>query len=582
MIHNKGKFQFLFINNAKMMKYILILIAFLSLNPNLLGQTPVWKKHEIQFQSSKNYDNPVYEVREFKFLFTAPSGRKKNVRGFWDGGTNWKVRFLPDEIGTWSWKSECSDYENSGLHNQEGIFECLPNESDELIFRNGAIKHQPGRYYFSYNEGTPFFWLACTAWNGALKSTEEEWDYYLNQRKRNQYSVIQLVTTEWRGCDKTPEGLTAIEGTGYIRIHPEFFKRIDQRIDQANAKGFVVSPVILWALPSGEGRHLSPGYTLPLDEAVLLAKYIVARYQGNHVVWTLGGDGRYYDEQEFKWKEIGRRVFNDIDHAPVTLHPHGSSWVGDLFDQEEWYNMMGYQSSHNNGERVVNWINKGPMSQMWDKLKPMPYINMEPNYEEIRFIITAKDVRNAGYWSIFAAPVAGVTYGANGIWPWLAPGERILNHRDQGGVTGWEKSIDFPGSLQMGYLASFVTKLKWWELFPANDILAFQPGNDRFNHWISVVKSPDDKTIIAYIPEKSTVRLYNPNRYKYSGTWFNPVSNEYFKADIVQDSIWTSSQRNISSGKITVHKLKKELNTVQFTHDFTNDMLIILQRNEKN
>ena len=366
--------------------------------------TEIWGKLELDFKSVKTYNNPIYEVNDFKAIFTAPSGRQKVVQGFWDGGTDWKVRFMPDEMGKWTWKTECSDKENTGLNFIEGSFKCVGNITNEPLFQKGTIQNEPGQYYLSYNDGTPFFWLACTAWNGAHKSTDQEWEHYLNQRKENNYNTIQLVTTEWRGCDKNAEGLTAIEGAGHIKINPGFFKRIDQKIDKANGKGFLVSPVILWALPFGEGRELSPGYTLPLEEAVLLAKYIVARYQGNHVVWTLGGDGKYYDDLELKWKEIGRRVFNDIDHAPVTLHPHGTSWIGELFAQEDWYSLMGYQSSHSNGENTVNWINKGPMAKMWKKLKPMPYINMEPNYEEIYFKITDKDVRNASYWSIFVTP----------------------------------------------------------------------------------------------------------------------------------------------------------------------------------
>ena len=539
---------------GKMKQTIFTLLLFLGLS-HLYAQTPIWTKHEIRFQSSKTYDNPIYDVKDFKITFTAPSGMTKIVRGFWDGGTDWKVRFMPGETGKWSWKTECSDKENTGLQNQSGTFDCVTNESGELLYLKGAIRHEPGKYYLSYADGTPFFWMACTAWNGALKSTDEEWDYYLNQRKENSYNTIQLVTTEWRGADKNAEGLTAIDGAGYIRIHPEFFKRIDQKIDEANAKGLLVSPVVLWALPTGQGRHLSPGYTLPLEEAVLLAKYIVARYQGNQVVWTLGGDGRYYDDQEVKWKEIGRRVFNDIDHAPVTLHPHGSSWVGDIYDQENWYNLMSYQSSHNNGEGVVNWINKGPMAEMWSKLKPMPYINMEPNYEEIGFRITAKDVRNASYWSLFATPVAGVTYGANGIWPWLAEGEKILNHNDKGGVTGWRKSLDFPGSIQMGYLAEFFQHLEWWKFYPAGDLLSQQPGKTTFNHWISVLKKEDHSEIVVYIPEKCTVTLFNPNNFQWEGKWFNPVTNQYSKAEL--------NQKN---------------NQIEFTHNFENDMLILLKK----
>lgn len=552
--------------------FLIILTGLLS------AQSPIWTKHEISFQSSKTYDNPIYDVKDFKVTFTAPSGMTKTVYGFWNGATDWKVRFMPDETGTWNWKTECSDKENSGLYNQSGSFECVTNPSKEAFFSKGAIKHEPGKYYLSYADGTPFFWIACTAWNGALKSNNEEWEYYLNHRKKNNYNTIQLVTTEWRGADKNAEGLTAVEGTGYIRIHPEFFGRIDEKIDEGNAKGLLVSPVILWALPTGQGRHLSPGYTLPLEEAVLLAKYIVARYQGNHVVWTLGGDGRYYDDQEIKWKEIGRRVFNDIHHAPVTLHPHGSSWVGDIYDQEDWYNLMSYQSSHSNGEKVVNWINKGPMAEMWSKLKPMPYINMEPNYEEIGFRITAKDVRNASYWSLFATPVAGVTYGANGIWPWLAEGEKILNHNDKGGVTGWRKSLDFPGSIQMGYLSVFFQNLEWWKFYPAGDLLAQQPGNTTFNHWISVLKKDDNSEILVYIPEKSTVTLFNPIGIKYKAQWFNPVTNEYSDAKIVQDSTFTAEKFNDDTGESTIVTIRQDLKTIKFTHNFENDMLIILKK----
>lgn len=562
---------------GKLKQTIFTLLLFLGLS-HLCAQTPIWTKHEIRFQSSKTYDNPIYDVKDFKITFTAPSGMTKIVRGFWDGGTDWKVRFMPGETGKWSWKTECSDKENTGLQNQSGTFDCVTNESGELLYLKGAIRHEPGKYYLSYSDGTPFFWMACTAWNGALKSTDEEWDYYLNQRKENSYNTIQLVTTEWRGADKNAEGLTAIDGAGYIRVHPEFFKRIDQKIDEANAKGLLVSPAVLWALPNGQGRHLSPGYTLPLEEAVLLAKYIVARYQGNQVVWTLGGDGKYYDDQEVKWKEIGRRVFNDIDHAPVTLHPHGSSWVGDIYDQENWYNLMSYQSSHNNGEEVVNWINKGPMAEMWSKLKPMPYINMEPNYEEIGFRITAKDVRNASYWSLFATPVAGVTYGANGIWPWLAEGEKILNHNDKGGVTGWRKSLDFPGSIQMGYLAEFINHLDWWKLYPANEILAEQPGEKLFNHWISVVKSSDDETIVAYIPEKCEVKLFNPMGIKYSAQWFNPVTNEYSEAQIKQTSLENYEKVDLDKGERMMITVEKNSNAIEITHDFENDMLIVLKK----
>jgi hypothetical protein len=218
------------------------------------------------------------------------------------------------------------------------------------------------------------------------------------------------------------------------------------------------------------------------------------------------------------------------------------------------------------------------MSEMWSKLKPMPYINMEPNYEEIGFKITAKDVRNASYWSIFATPIAGITYGANGVWPWLAEGEKILNHNDKGGVTGWRKSIEFPGSIQMGYLAGFVDQFEWWNLYPANEMLAEQPGEKTFNHWISVVKSADDKIIVAYIPKNCDVKLFNPKGYKYSAQWFNPVTNEYSEAKIKQLILTQHEKKDFNNGEMTLVTVASDSNTIEFTHNFENDMLIILKK----
>jgi hypothetical protein len=486
-----------------------------------------WKKYELIFNSIINYENPVQDLKLMEVTFKSPSGRIKTINAFWDGETNWKARFMPDETGIWTFETKCSDVKNAGLGNQKGSFTCKDNSDNLEIFKRGAIISPAGRYHLTYSDGTPFFYMACTAWNGALKSTQEEWDLYLKQRVENNYNVIQLVTTQWRGCDKSSEGLTAFEGSGKIRINPRFFKLIDERIDRVNEFGLVAAPVILWALQNGNGRELSPGYYLPDDQAILLAKYIVARYGGNQVIWLLGGDGIYTGTYEQRWKTIGRAVFDGQQQGVVAQHPCGRSWIGEINKDEQWLDIIGYQSSHSNAEPTVNWITKGPMSAMWSQLPARPLINLEPNYEQNGFRITDKDVRNAGYWSLFATPIAGLTYGANGIWPWLREGEKVLNHSDAPGTSSWDVSIKFPGSVQMGYLTQFIKRFEWWNLFPAPELLTEQPGDKVFNQFVSVVKSTDNKTILAYLPVRLTLKIRKPLNVPYSIKWFDPVKNIY-------------------------------------------------------
>ena len=59
--------------------------------------------------SNHSYSDPFYGV-ELNATFTSPSGRKVNWFGFYDGngtggqsGDIWKIRFMPDEVGQWTY-----------------------------------------------------------------------------------------------------------------------------------------------------------------------------------------------------------------------------------------------------------------------------------------------------------------------------------------------------------------------------------------------------------------------------------------------------------------------------------------------
>ncbi|MEQ9443569.1 MAG: DUF4038 domain-containing protein [Cyclobacteriaceae bacterium] len=516
-----------------MRKYLLLgTFVMIALSAQSQPEVPRWSKFEQSFISAKPYENPLYDLKDFYAMFTAPSGRTQKIHGFWDGGLEFKVRFAPDEVGEWQLETVCSDTTNAGLHGKQLYFTCRENDSDQTIYQRGSLIQPKGTYHLAYHDGTPFLWVGCTAWNGGLKSTEEEWDTYLQHRVDHHYSVIQLTTTQWRGGDQNSEGQTAYQYTDQLQINPEFYEHMDQKIDRINEYGLVAAPVLLWALPNGPGRNLSPGYSLPLQEAVMLAKYQVARYGGNQVVWILGGDGRYAYEYEQRWLEIGRRVFGEDHPGLVAQHPHGRLWIGDNHAQEDWLDIVGYQSSHSKAQGTVDWINKGEIASRWPHLPARPVINLEPIYEELQPDFTAEDVRNASYWSLFATPISGITYGANAIWPWIREGESILNHSTPKILKTWRQSIDLPGSLQIGYLGEFMSHYEWWNLRPAGELLVEQSGDSEYNHFISVVRSLDQQTIMAYVPHAATVRLYNEDHATYEGEWFNPSKNSTAKATV--------------------------------------------------
>lgn len=495
-----------------------------------MDRTAQWSLYEITLVSKVAYRNPIYEVEGLYAEFTSPTGREKKINGFWNGGTDWRIRFMPDELGVWRYTTSCSDVSNLGLHQQTGTFTCESNASVLPIYQRGTIIHRKGEYHLRHADGTPFLWIGCTAWNGLLKSTDQEWDTYLKHRVEHHYSVIQCVATQWRGADMNSHLQVAFTGQKPIQINPAFFQHLDQKISKINQYGLVAALVLLWALPYGEGRELSPGFQLGQVEAILLAKYIVARYGAHHVVWLPGGDGLYTHIYEQRWKNIGRALFGEEHPGVVALHPMGRSWVGDTYADEDWVDVIGYQSGHSSTKSTVEYITRGPAVQKWDQLPPRPIINMEPCYEEIFHRITADDVRNAAYWSLFGTAISGFTYGANGIWPWIREGETILNHGElsRQSVSTWQDSINLSGSLQVGYLAEFMQQFSWWELRPDSSLLVEQPGDHHYAHFISVVRSEDYQTVLAYIPEpNNSFKLKNPQRLAYRAHWYDPVNNHY-------------------------------------------------------
>jgi len=359
----------------------------------------------------------------------------------------------------------------------------------------------------AHADDTPFFWLADTAWNGIIKSTLDEWDEYLSFRREQSFTAIQFVLTHWRAglCDV--EGETAYQGREKIvSLNVDFFKRIDPKFSMLNKHSLVAAPVLLWALGD------SPGVNLVEDDAILLARYLTARYGAYVLVWILAGDGDYRGEKARRWKRIGRAVFLNKHRQLVTMHPGGKHWLLPEFLQEDWLDIIAYQSGHGVDEGDLKWLCFGPPSKDW-KLEPRrPAINLEPNYEEhlayrIFKPITPHMVRRVAYWSILIAPSAGVSYGTNGVWYWAEKPEVPLDHPHVGVARPWREAIRLPGAQDMSRLRRVFSRIPWWVLSPDSELLVEQPGLENVELFIAASRSEDRKIAVIYTPEEQDVHL---------------------------------------------------------------------------
>lgn len=484
-------------------------------------QIPWAGVYEIVFTAATLMANPTTDAT-VQVRFLSPAGQEQIREAFWDGGQTWRVRFSPEEVGQWRWQTTCSLPADEGLHGQSGAFECVANRSPLALYRHGSPQLSHNRRYLVHRDGTPLLWLSDTAWNGPLRSRAEDWERYLQTRARQGFTAIQFVSTQWRACSRGIGGELAYSTQNGFRINPEFFQQLDPKVRAINEHGLLAVPVIMWAIGQGD-----PGYDLPEEAAVRLARYIVARWGAYQVVWMLAGDGNYQGQRADRWRRIGRRVFDSSTDRLATMHPGGLMWVVKEFNEEPWLSFHGYQSGHGAGEKDLRWHTGGPPGQPWLTEPVRPVINLEPNYEAhpaygTKVPFDDRLVRRALYWSLMLTPTAGVSYGHNSIWPWSEVPEVPENHRNIGVMPPWHHGLETPGLQSVQIMQQFFRRLPWWQLQPAQHLLASQPGQTDLKRFVTAAATPNGGLALVYLPVGGTLELRSGLLSATEAHWFNP------------------------------------------------------------
>lgn len=451
-------------------------------------------------------DTPDPLAEEIAVEFTAPGGARSEVLAFWDGGRDWKVRFSPERTGTWRWRVKAPGFEPAS-----GSFRVTAYQGPNELYRRGAPRVAGNGRHFTHADGKPWFWLSCTGWNAALLSSREEWERYVADRAAKRFTAVQFVMTQWRAGRKDERGQVAFTTDGGLKVNPAFFRRMDEKFNSLNERGLVAAPVLLWALTSKDRE--SPGETLSPEDAIRLARYMVARYGAHHTIWILGGDGEYRGAQAARWKAIGRAVFPaGRPHRPVTLHPRGMNDPWPEYKDEPWVGFFMYQSGHGSDARKWRWnATQGPASG-WKLDPPHPVVDGEPNYEghlsyQAQKVIDDYAVRRAAYYSLLGAPPAGVTYGAHGIWFWSRKAEVPLDHPRSGVALPWQQCLDYPGAKQMKILRDHFDRMEWWKLRPDRTLLAQDTVDEAFSNYIQAARSEDGSFALLYLPADTAAKL---------------------------------------------------------------------------
>lgn len=264
-------------------------------------------------------------------IVKCPDESTKKIYGFYDGENTFSFRFMPEQTGEYSYKTE---YKIEGLNNQTGKFICVANDENN----HGKVK-VCDKYWFSYDDGTPYFptGTTCYAWIHQSLELQAQTIQTLSNGCFNK--VRMCVFPKWYEYNHSQPYIYPFEGnekTGfdYDKPNVSFFKHLDNCIMQLEKIG-VEADVILFHPYENDNWQFN--FMTP-EQDLRYLKYITARLSAFHNVWwSLANEYDLirtgYKKKKSSWNRLIETVSNyDCSNHLISIHQ-----LNKMFDYKNKY-----------------------------------------------------------------------------------------------------------------------------------------------------------------------------------------------------------------------------------------------------
>jgi len=510
----------------------------LSFAAKATDNVPCWTMHEIPFTGQGTYADPFGDVT-LDVTFTGPGGIAMVMPAFWDGDSNWRVRFAPTQEGLWQYETACSNTADAGLHGISGTIECVPYTGDLEIYQRGFIKTEPGVCYMMYADGTPFFYLGDTHWGMVKEPFDTMFKTVVDARVVQGFTVYQ--SQPHMHPDNHGPGYNLRDGLDESDLAA--FADLDRRFAYIAEAGMVHANAQLFYPTELSENHYETDYLQQLG------RYWAARYGAYPVLWTTAqeADDDYYYErgdstftaENNPWKTIAAAVgASDPYKHPLTAHQEATSYTNaskSEFKKLEAHSWFGAQWSPSLDHSPDFAVPKDYRCNGGGK----PTINYEGLYD---YFWTGHFGARAQGWISYLNGMYGYGYGAIDLWLYQCPWEMDIARFDgveyitpEDKATPWTESLYFETAGQLGHMRRFFESMDWWELTPRFNswkwfIPAWSPWWRPWNATATSfsVASDGNNAYVAYFyqPTRSTGLLRGLNCGPYIAAWFNPRNGE--------------------------------------------------------
>lgn len=264
-----------------------------------------WDVFELTLQGPSS-GNPFTEV-ELSAAFVL-GHRSVRVEGFYDGGGSYKLRFMPDAEGEWSWTSSSNA---AALDGKAGAFHCMAPGSGN----RGPVSVRDS-FHFGYADGTPFVecGTTCYAWGFQSEATQRQTIETLAASPFNKLRMC--LFPKWYLHNRKEPPLYPFPRQGerndYAKFNVAYFQHLEGLILELRRIG-VQADLILFHPYDKWGYQSMPA---EVDDRYL--RYVIARFSAyRNVWWSLANE---YDLMQAKtakdWDRYARILgeYDAFDH----------------------------------------------------------------------------------------------------------------------------------------------------------------------------------------------------------------------------------------------------------------------------
>ncbi|MGC8666915.1 MAG: DUF5060 domain-containing protein [Chthonomonadales bacterium] len=450
-----------------------------------------WALWEAEFHARSVPRNPFTGVT-LQAEFRSPSGRRYATEGFYDGGDVWRIRFMPDEVGTWHWsvRSVPADAGLTGM----GIFQCVNSRIP------GPLRVGQNPLWFATASGTPVYLTAFLLWR-VDRLDVPTLSRTLDFLHRNGFNAIvgPHLTKDDAAWMPMPNGRM-----DFTRFNFDVWRRLDRVLEQAGARGMYVIPFSILG-----GTNDLPGPPKD-DQRELLLHYWVARWGGywNATFQPVSEYEEGYSSAQMQ--SLGRRLY-ELDHGRHLISVHCLRAGDASLWHASWFGYVTVQDKLSD----LDWAKYVWLADLFKQAgKPILCHECfwEGNYYQREAGLDAANMRR-GMW--MAALSGGqITYADEVVPP------RRWQRREDVGVTFSERGMAVKplGRLYqtMSILARFFRSIPWWRLQP---MPRTAPG-------CACLADPG-RTYVIYLPEGQARLVLDGMRSAARGRWFDPRTGRY-------------------------------------------------------